>query len=479
MNKLDEAADAFSKGLEIDPNSNLLKTGLVEVENAKAYKGMNENPMAKIFAGDVVGRMAANPSLAPFLSQPDIMAKVQQCQQNPALINTMMQDQRMIQIIMGLMGLNSSMMGQQHEEEQQQPEPTPQKPTRAATPPPEPVAELTEEEQEKKGKRDASDAEKAIGNQEYKKRNFEEALAHYDKAYDLDKSNVAVLTNKSAVLFEQANYEECIKVCQSAVDAGRDYLSDFTLIAKAYGRMGNCYAKLNDLESAIKFLEKSLAEHRTKEVLEKLRDLEKQKKEADKQAYRNPQLADEAREKGNELFKAGSYVEAVKFYTESIKRNDEDPKNFSNRAACYMKLMALPEADRDCDQAIKIDPSFVKAYIRKAAILFAKRDFMKCIDYCNEIKLVDVDNKHTAEIDGQISRCYSALNQVQSGENEEEIKKRAMENPEVQAVLSDPTMRMILEQMQQDPGAARDHMKNPQIAAKIRILMNAGILRMG
>ena len=129
--------------------------------------------------------------------------------------------------------------------------------------------------------------------------------------------------------------------------------------------MGNCYAKLNDLESAIKFLEKSLAEHRTKEVLEKLRDLEKQKKEADKQAYKNPQLADEAREKGNELFKAGNYVEAVKFYTESIKRNDEDPKNFSNRAACYMKLMALPEADRDCDEAIKIDPSFVKAYIRK------------------------------------------------------------------------------------------------------------------
>ena len=38
---------------------------------------------------------------------------------------------------------------------------------------------------------------------------------------------------------------------------------------------------------------------------------------------------------------------------------------------------------------------------------------------------------------------------------------------------------MILEQMQQDPGAARDHMKNPQIAAKIRTLMNAGILRMG
>ena len=55
--------------------------------------------------------------------------------------------------------------------------------------------------------------------------------------------------------------------------------------------------------------------------------------------------------------------------------------------------MALPEADRDCDKAIALDPSFIKAYIRKAAILFAKKDYMKCVDLCNEAKAKDLEQK--------------------------------------------------------------------------------------
>ena len=38
-------------------------------------------------------------------------------------------------------------------------------------------------------------------------------------------------------------------------------------------------------------------------------------------------------------------------------------------------------------------------------------------------------------------------------------------------------MQQILKQMQEDPNAARDHLKNPVIAAKIRTLVNAGVLQ--
>lgn len=40
-------------------------------------------------------------------------------------------------------------------------------------------------------------AEKDLGNQAYKKRDFETALSHYDKAYELDDTNITFLTNKA------------------------------------------------------------------------------------------------------------------------------------------------------------------------------------------------------------------------------------------------------------------------------------------
>lgn len=41
--------------------------------------------------------------------------------------------------------------------------------------------------------------EKELGNQAYKKREFDVALGHYDKAYELDNSNITFLTNKAGM----------------------------------------------------------------------------------------------------------------------------------------------------------------------------------------------------------------------------------------------------------------------------------------
>ena len=54
-------------------------------------------------------------------------------------------------------------------------------------------------------------------------------------------------------------------------------------------------------------------------------------------------------------------------------------------------------------------------------------------------------------------KCYSGLNQVQSTGDKAQVQKEAMANPEVQAVLSDPVMQQILQQMQSDPAAAQEY----------------------
>ncbi|CAH7677180.1 Mss4-like protein [Phakopsora pachyrhizi] len=94
----------------------------------------------------------------------------------------------------------------------------------------------------------------------------------------------------------------------------------------------------------------------------------------DGMAYINPELSDKSREEGNTCFKNGDFATAVKHYTESIKRNPSDPRAYTNRAASNSKLPALPEALKDTDSAIGVNPNFTKAYIRKALTLLAMKD---------------------------------------------------------------------------------------------------------
>lgn len=66
---------------------------------------------------------------------------------------------------------------------------------------------------------------------------------------------------------------------------------------------------------------------------------------------------------------AGDYGSAVKHYSEAIKRNPNDPKLYSNRAACYTKLAAFDLGLKDCEKCCELDDKFIKGWIRKGKIL--------------------------------------------------------------------------------------------------------------
>lgn len=43
------------------------------------------------------------------------------------------------------------------------------------------------------------------------------------------------------------------------------------------------------------------------------------------------------------------------------------------------------------------------------------------------------------------------------GNDPEAVRRRAMADPEVQQILSDPAMQLILQQMQKDPNAVKEY----------------------
>jgi stress-induced-phosphoprotein 1 len=472
----ERAIEAYERGLEIEPENAQLKQGLETAR--KNLERRTEGPASSNPFSDpkLVARLTTNPRTAAFFGQPDFLAKLAAIQKDPQSLAQHISDPRIMQALGVMLGVDISEgeAKKEQEEEEGVREPKGQQ-KETGEPMPGQQKQMGPEEE-------AAAREKELGNEAYKKRDFGTAIAHYEAAMKLDPRSASFVANKSAALFEAGRMEECIAACEEAIRLGRETYADFKFIAKLFARQGGAYERLGDLDRAIQAYGSSLTEARNPEVHERLRAAEKARVQREKEAMHDPAGAERERALGNDAFKAGDYATAVKHYSEAIRKDEKDPRAYSNRAACYLKLAAIPEGLKDADRAIELDPSFVKGYLRRAALEFAKQDHQAAIKTCERGMAVEGgDGKHRAEFQAQIAKCFQAMSKAAGGGDasgtDEERAARAMANPEVQEILADPAMRVILKQMEADPRAAAEHLKNPAVAAKIRTLITAGIIR--
>ena len=174
-----------------------------------------------------------------------------------------------------------------------------------------------------------------------------------------------------------------------------------------------------------------MTEHRTPDILNKLRAAEKAHIKAEKESYINPEEAEKARELGGQKFKEADWPGAVDAYSEMVKRAPDDPRGYSNRAAALIKLMTFPSAVQDCDEAIKKDPNFIRAYLRKAQAYFAMKEYSKCTDVCTEAMEHDKSGANYREIEQQQQKATQAQFAGREGETEEQTMERVQKDPEV------------------------------------------------
>ncbi|KAG7898300.1 hypothetical protein KL935_004450 [Ogataea polymorpha] len=482
LERLDDAKKSYEKALELDPNNSMAKSGLQAVSDAQMAQNDPTMGMRKIFSDPgLIEKLKTNPKTAELMKDPSLVEKVRKLQTNPAGLSTeMFTDQRLMTVLAAILGIDlgaarpePTQASSDNDVEMKDAEPAkPAEPAKKSEPEPkaeEPVDESKEE----------ADKYKAEANALYKQRKFDEAIELYNKAWETHK-DITYLNNRAAAEYEKGDYDAAIQTCLKAVDEGRDMRADYKLVAKSFARIGNSYLKKDDLKKACEYFEKSLTEHRTPEVLNKLRSTEKEVKKREAEAYIDKDLAEKARLEGKEYFNAGDWPNAVKAYTEMIKRDPSDVRGYSNRAAALAKLMSFPDAIRDCETAIKLDPGFIRAYIRKANAELAIKEYRKCLDTLTAAREAELKNKSTAnlnEIDSLYQKAMAQRFAPLEGETYEETMARIQKDPEVVQILSDPVMQTILQQAQSNPAALQEHMKNPDVSRKIMTLMAAGIIR--
>ncbi|KAH7863951.1 hypothetical protein Vadar_023927 [Vaccinium darrowii] len=495
LHNYSDAVSAYKKGLELDPNNEGLQSGLKDARSAASKSRgppSSSSPFGDMFSGpEMWAKLTADPSTRPYLQQPDFVSMMQDIQKNPSNLNLYMKDQRVMQALGALLNvkIQTRSPGEDMDKPDAQPSasdrkrPAEAEPVKEKEPEPEPEPmEIPEEERERRERKAMAQKEKEAGNAAYKKKDFDTAIDHYSKAIELDDEDISFLTNRAAVYLEMGKYEECIQDCDKAVERGRELRSDFKMVARALTRKGTALVKLakcsKDFEPAIEAFQKALTEHRNPDTLKKLNDAEKAKKELEQQEYFDPKLADEEREKGNEFFKEQKYPEAVRHYTEALRRNPKDPRVYSNRAACYTKLTAMPEALKDAEKCIELDPTFVKGYSRKGAVQFFMKEYDKALETYQEGLKHEPRNQEL--LDG-VRRCVEQVNKASRGDlTPDELKERqakGMQDPEIQNILTDPVMRQVLMDFQENPKAAQEHSRNPEVMSKIQKLVSAGIVQ--
>lgn len=458
LKRYNDAANAYEAGLKIAPDDAGLKEGLAELKRAQASS--TQAPRFQL-PPQLLAKLVSHPKYGPKMADPAFLGKLQMMQSNPQL---MLQDPEMMEVL-------SLMIGQEGEEDESSsaraaPAPTasrsvPQaeaKPTPAAPPAPATPAAAAKER----------------GNAFYKAKQFPEALAAYDEAISLDPTNMLLLNNKAAVYIELGEIDTALEWCQRAIELGRANRASYEDVAKVYQRQAAAELKRNNFEAAIGHYKKGQTEFFDKNVERKIKNLELDFKKQQRQAYINPQLGLEAKERGNTAFRDGNFSVAIAEYEDACKRDPTNASYFNNLAAALLKIGDFNGAKAQVTRSLELDPKYVKAWAKKGDIEFFMKEYHKAMDSYR--KGLDLDPENSLCVQG----LQKTATKVNAGTSEDEQKERAahaMADPEIQMILTDPMMRQVLQEMQENPAHARRAMQDPVVAAKLEKLVAAGILQ--
>ncbi|KAK9039417.1 hypothetical protein V6N11_014618 [Hibiscus sabdariffa] len=368
---------------------------------------------------------------------------------------------------------------------------------------------------------------KRAGNEMYKRGNFLEALALYDKAISISPENAAYRSNRAAALAAVGRLGEAVRECEEAVKLEPGYGRAHQRLSSLYLRLGLpdnarhhlCFPgqhsdpaelqklqllenhisrcsdarKIGDWKTALRAIDAAIAVGADSspqliackaEALLKLHQIEESDsylsnitkleqytpssqiryfgmvaeayalfvqaqvemalgrfenavsaaEKARRIDYNNVEIAmvlnnvktvARARTHGNDLFNAGRYAEACSAYGEGLRCDISNSVLFCNRAVCWSKLGLWEKSVEDCNQALKIQPNYIKALLRRAASngkLGRWADAVRDYELLRKELPKDIEvaeSLHNAQVALKKSRGVAVQNMKISGEVEE------------------------------------------------------------
>jgi stress-induced-phosphoprotein 1 len=212
------------------------------------------------------------------------------------------------------------------------------------------------------------------GNEAFKARDYDTAIARYSEAIELDPTNHVFYSNRSMAYAGKGAWEPAAADGKMCVQLNGSFM-------KGYHRAANALGQLGQFAEAVAITEKGLIHHPGNADLTALlehcraqRDAAEAKRRA---AMAGPELL---KEQANDLFKAARFEEAIPAYTKALEACEDQNgtlalKIRNNRAACYQQLSAYQKVVDDTTHVLEFEPKNLKALIRRGLALEALERF--------------------------------------------------------------------------------------------------------
>uniref|UniRef100_A0A4W3HQL7 DnaJ homolog subfamily C member 7 n=1 Tax=Callorhinchus milii TaxID=7868 RepID=A0A4W3HQL7_CALMI len=151
-------------------------------------------------------------------------------------------------------------------------------------------------------------------------------------------------------------------------------------------------------------------------------------------ACRNAKALRAKKEEGNSAFKEGSFDKAYGLYTEALKIDQNNIKTnaklYCNRGTVGSKLNKMPQAIEDCTNAIKLDETYIKAYMRRAQCYMDTEQYEEAARDYEKIYQAEKTKEHKQllknaqlELKKSKRKDYYKVLGVDKNASEDEIKK--------------------------------------------------------
>lgn len=130
-------------------------------------------------------------------------------------------------------------------------------------------------------------------------------------------------------------------------------------------------------------------------------------------ASKLPKHVEDIKRAGNDFMENEKYLQAIDQYSDCIKLMPNHPIFYLNRATAYMRRNWFGDMYaglRDCQYALRLDPTYVKAHFRLARALF-ELDFVieasECLDELKERFPNDANSKQIQLLSQEINNHVS------------------------------------------------------------------------